>query len=172
MKLKYVLLLLVPVAVFASGAVDGESKTDIVPRVINFVIFAAILYYLIAKPIKAYFTGRTDEIADRLSSIQDKLKESKAEKESALQSVKDADESAVDLISTAKKEAEILTAKIEENLKTDLVNLQKGHDERVAIEEKKMSKGVVEEVIEEMFEDGKIDLKNDDFLNIIKKKVA
>ncbi|MCH9813358.1 MAG: F0F1 ATP synthase subunit B [Epsilonproteobacteria bacterium] len=172
MKLKYVLLLLVPVAALASGAADGEVNYDIKPRVINFVIFAAILYYLIAKPIKEYFTGRTDEIADRLSSIQDKLKESKAEKESALQSVKDADDSAKDIITTAKKEAELLTAKIEENLKSDLKNLQKGHEERIAIEEKKMSKGVVEEVIEEMFQEGKVDLKNEDFLNIIKKKVA
>ncbi len=171
MKLKYFLLLLLPVAMFAAGH-DGEGKTDIVPRVINFAIFASILYYLIAKPLKAYFTGRTTEIADKLSSIQDKLKASKDEKDQALKSVQDADESAIDIIETAKKEADMLTQKIEENLKNDLENLEKSYEDRVSIEEKKMSRAVVEEVIEEMFKSGKIDLKGDDYLNIIKKKVA
>ena len=166
------MLLLLPVVVLASGSAEGEGKTDIVPRVINFAIFASILYYLIAKPIKDYFTGRTTEIADRLTSIQDKLKESKNEKEKALQSVKDADETAVDIIATAKKEAEMLSKKVADNLKKDLENLEKSHSDRVAVEEKKMSREVVNDVVSEMFDGGKIDLKNDDFLNIIKKKVA
>ena len=172
MKFKYFTLLLLPAILFASGAVEGEDKTDIVPRVINFAIFASILYYLIAKPVKEYFTGRTTEIADKLTSIQDKLRESKNEKEQALQSVKDAEESAVDIIETAKKEAEMLSDKVAQNLKKDLENIQKSYDERITVEEKKMSRDVVQEVIEEMFNSGKIDLKNDDFLNIIKKKVA
>ena len=172
MKFKYFMLLLLPVVVLASGSAEGEGKTDIVPRVINFAIFASILYYLIAKPIKDYFTGRTTEIADRLTSIQDKLKESKNEKEKALQSVKDADETAADIIATAKKEAEMLSKKVADNLKKDLENLEKAHSDRVAVEEKKMSREVVNDVVGEMFDGGKIDLKNDDFLNIIKKKVA
>ena len=172
MKFKYFMLLLLPVVVLAAGASEGEGKTDIVPRVINFVIFASILYYLIAKPIKDYFTGRTTEIADRLTSIQDKLKESKNEKEKALQSVKDADETAVDIIATAKKEAQMLSEKVAENLKKDIENLEKSHSDRVSVEEKKMSRAVVNDVISEMFDGEKIDLKNDDFLNIIKKKVA
>jgi len=166
------MLLLLPVVVLASGAAEGEGKTDIVPRVINFVIFASILYYLIAKPLKEYFTGRTTEIADRLTSIQDKLKESKDEKEQALQGLKDADENAVEIIATAKKEAVMLSDKVAQNLKKDLENLKKSHDDRVKVEEKKMSRAVVNEVIDEMFDNGKINLKNDDFLNIIKKKVA
>ena len=166
------MLLLLPVVVLASGAAEGEGKTDIVPRVINFVIFASILYYLIAKPLKDYFTGRTTEIADRLTSIQDKLKESKNEKERALQSVKDADETAVDIIATAKKEAQMLSEKVAENLKKDIENLEKSYSDRVSVEEKKMSREVVNDVISEIFDGGKIDLKNDDFLNIIKKKVA
>jgi F-type H+-transporting ATPase subunit b len=156
---------------FAAGH-DGEGKTDIVPRVINFAIFASILYYLLAKPIKEFFTGRTTEIADRLSSIQDKLKASKDEKDQALKSVAEADESAADIIETAKKEADMLTQKIEENLQNDLKNLEKSYNDRIEIEEKKMSRAVVEEVIEEMFNSGNIEMKSSDYLNIIKKKVA
>jgi F-type H+-transporting ATPase subunit b len=170
LKFKYFILLLLPAVVFASS--EGEGGTDIVPRVINFAIFAGILYYLLAKPLKEYFGGRTTEIADRLTSIQDKLKESKAEKEQALQSVKNAEENAADIVETAKKEAGILSEKVAQNLQKDLENLQKSHKDRVEVEEKKMSRGVVSEVIEEMFSSGKIDIANEDLLNIIKKKVA
>ncbi len=172
MKLKYFMLLLLPVVMFAAGSTDGDRETDIVPRVINFVIFASILYYLIAKPLKEYFTGRTNEIADRLSSIQDKLKESKEAKEQALAGVKDADKKAIDIIETAKKEAQLLSDKISQNLEKELENLQKSHNDRIQMEEKKMVQAVTKEVIDEMFESGKVDLSNSDFLNIIKKKVA
>jgi F-type H+-transporting ATPase subunit b len=170
LKLKYFALLLFPVALFAAG--DGTGKTDIVPRLINFIIFAGILYYLIAKPLKDYYNGRTDEIADRLTSIQDKLKESKNRKEQAKQSLIDAGASAIDIVETAKKEAVLLANKIEDNLKNDLDNLKKAYDDRISIEEKKMTRDVVAEVINEMFDGEKVQLKNDDFLNIIKKKVA
>ncbi len=170
MKLKYFVLLLFPVALLAAG--DGTGKTDIVPRLFNFIIFAGILYYLIAKPLKDYYNGRTDEIADRLTSIQDKLKESKNRKEQAKQSLVDASASAIDIVENAKKEALLLTSKIEDNLKNDLDNLKKAYDDRIWVEEKKMTKDVVSEVINEIFDGEKVQLKNSDFLNIIKKKVA
>ncbi len=170
MKLKYFVLLLSPALLLAAG--DGTGKTDIVPRLINFIIFAGILYYLIAKPLKDYYNGRTNEIANRLTSIQDKLKESKLKKEQSKQSLVDASESAIDIIESAKKEAILLTDKIEDNLKTDLDNLKKSYDDRILIEEKKMTRAVVAEVVDEIFDGEKVQLKNSDFLNIIKKKVA
>jgi len=171
LKLKYfVLVLLAPAVMFASG--DGEGKTDFVPRVINFAIFAGILYYLLAKPIKEFFVGRTNDIADKLTEIQDKLKKTKEDKEKALQKVKDADNIAEDIIETAKTEAKMLEEKIEQNLKTDLENLQKSYKDRIEVEEKKMTRNVVGEVVEDMFKGKKTELKDKDFLNIIKKKVA
>ena len=68
MNIKFILLLIAPI--FAFGAASGNGEYDIVPRVINFVIFFAILYYLIAKPIKAAYNGRINSIANRLNAIQ------------------------------------------------------------------------------------------------------
>jgi F-type H+-transporting ATPase subunit b len=172
LKLKYLAILLLPVLACASGSAEGSGETDIVPRVINFSIFASILYYLLANPIKEYFSGRTNEIADRLSAIQDKLKESEEAKKEAQDKLKDSDNIAVDLVNTAKSEADMLVAKIEENSKINLENLKKSHDDRIEIEEKKMTKEVVTEIVDGMFNDGKIDLDSSDLLNIIKKKVA
>ncbi len=69
-KIVLLSLLMVPAILLASG--DAESsryfaqtgrETDFLPRVFNFVIFAALLYYLLANPIKNFFKGRSEGIA-------------------------------------------------------------------------------------------------------------
>ena len=74
--MKRVLLLglaLAPVAIFAS---EGAVETDIVQRTVNFIIFAAILWYLLADKIKAFFASRTLGIQAELDKVQDTLKAS------------------------------------------------------------------------------------------------
>ena len=65
----------------------ADGGYDIVPRTINFIIFAAILYYLIANPVKNAYKGRIEGIAARLDNIEQKLKESKAKKDDAIKRV-------------------------------------------------------------------------------------
>jgi len=67
-KIILFLILILPVVIFASGENGAEHGTDIIPRTINFFIFAGIIYYLAAKPIKDFFTGRSNSIADQLNS--------------------------------------------------------------------------------------------------------
>jgi F-type H+-transporting ATPase subunit b len=75
-------LLFVTASLFASEhAADGG--TDIVQRTVNFVIFAGILWYLLAEPVKNYFGGRSQGIADELQKVQERLRESKQAKEAA-----------------------------------------------------------------------------------------
>ena len=172
MNIKYLSLLLLPLFAVASGDAEasGSGETDIFWRVINFVIFFAILYYLLADKIKAFFKEREEGIANRLSEVQEKLKAAKAEKEEAAQKAKDAEGTASDLKASAHKEAELMVAKINESLIHDKAQLEKSHADRVDIEAKKMKKEVVNEVLEDMFKGDNI--SNEDLLNIIKKKVA
>ena len=170
MKLKFLFLMLVPAFVLASEGTGGE--TDIIPRTINFLIFAAILYYLIAEPAKNFFTGRKDQIADKLNSIQKRLKESKAKKEQALQKVEDAKANAASLIQTAKKEAEMIKERLAEDLKIEIESMIKAHNERVEIERRKMIRDTVAQVLDEIFEDGAVAFEKDDFVDIVMKKVA
>jgi F-type H+-transporting ATPase subunit b len=173
MKLKYILLLLAPIAVMASSAeAEAEHSTDIVARTINFLIFAGIIYYLIADKVKAYFRDRSKTIADNLVAVQDKLAESNSKKEEALKTAESSTDTAKDIVTTAKKEADLLVGKIKDNLKVEISNLEKSHTDRVEVEEKKMSREVVNEVIDEMFKGDGAGLKNEDLLDIIKKKVA
>ena len=169
MNIRYLLLFL-PVFVFAN--VEQEATTDIVPRVINFVIFAGILYYLLADKIKVYFKDRELEVADKLTSIQDKLRESKNEKELAIKKISEAKDSAKSILEVAKKEASLMSDKIKNDLSQSIEHLQKSHTERVEIEQSKMNKEVVSEVVDEIFSKDGFKLKGEDLVNIIKKRVA
>lgn len=68
------------------GGIDAAKLDDLLWRTVNFVIFAAILYKLAAKPIKTFFAGRKAEISNELQdletrkiSVQKALKEAKAQ---------------------------------------------------------------------------------------------
>ena len=160
MMLKYLPLLLLPAAAFASGGGSGEY--DILPRAINFAIFAGILYYLIAEPAKTFYNDRLNGIAERLESIQQKLKESKAKKEEAVNKVEEAKANAKALVQTAQREAEILSEKLAADLRVELENLDKSHNESVEIERRRMTRSVVTEVLDEMFESDAISIERDE----------
>ena len=171
-KLLCMLLLILPIFVYASGSSDGSESTDIIPRTVNFLIFAAILYYFVANPIKDFFTGRKNSIASRLNSIQEKLKESSNQKIEAKELVEKAKIEAKSIMEVTKDETKILKAKILENLKMDMENLDKGFDDQTSIEQRKMTRSVILEVLDEVFAKDSLLLKKDELLDIVMKKVA
>ncbi len=171
-KLFYILLLILPALVYASGSGEGAESTDIIPRTINFLIFAAILYYFIANPIKDFFSGRKKSIADRLNSIQEKLKESNNQKVQAKELIEKAKIEAETIMETSKNETEILKAKILENHKMDIENLEKGFEDQTSIEQRKMRRTVISEILDEVFSEDSLLLKKDELLDIVMKKVA
>ncbi|WP_240331971.1 F0F1 ATP synthase subunit B [Sulfurospirillum tamanense] len=168
--IRYFLLFASPAVLFAAGSGSGEY--DIVPRAINFAIFAAILYYLLAEPIKSAYFQRINGIAESLDSIQQKLKESKARKEEALSRVEEAKVSAKSLIQTTKKEVEILKQKFQKELAQELENLDKTHNEQVEIERRRMTRVAVSEVMDEIFQGDAATLDRDKFVHIVLRKVA
>jgi len=171
MKLHYLLWIVTPVVVVASDA-GGGGSTDIIPRTINFLIFASILYYLVAGVAKNFYFGRKDSIAHRLDSIQMKLKESNSKKESALQKVEEAKVSVRALVETAKKEAILLSEKVATEADQEIENLEKALQDKISIEERKMQRNVVNEVLEELFKEGSIAIDHNEMVKIINKKVA
>jgi F-type H+-transporting ATPase subunit b len=68
------------------GGIDPAKLPDLLYRTINFVIFAGILYWLAAKPIKNFFAGRKAEISTELQDLEtEKIKVQKALKEAKAQ---------------------------------------------------------------------------------------
>ncbi len=171
MKLRYILLFLTPALLLASGG-NEAGGTDIVPRAINFIIFASILYYLLADHAKAAYKGRIAGIADRLDSIQLKVKESIAAKESALAKVEEAKATAKALVESSKKEAQLLASKVASDTDTELKNLDRAFKEKTDIEKRKMTRSVVSSVLDEMFEKDSVSLDKEELVKIVTKKVA
>ncbi len=155
--------------VFAS---EAGHATDIVPRTVNFLIFAAILYYLIAEPVKNFFKNRSAAIAAKLEEVQSKLKTAKEEKEKAQAELESAKQLAQEIKEVTKKEIEILVNQIKEHGKEELENLEKSFNENIELERRKRIRAITNGVLEELFEDKELGLDKSKFVSLIVKKVA
>ncbi len=166
------LLMISACAVASETGAEAGSGTDIVQRTVNFLIFAGILYYLLADPIKNYFVGRTQGIADELQKVQDKLRESKEQKEAAQQKIEEAHKFAEQLLETSKKENKIINDRIMAQCENDLENLQKQNASLMDLEQRKMIRSVVDEVMGDVLSQDGAGLDKDAMAQIIMKKVA
>jgi len=172
MKKVLIMSLFVSASLFASSGGVEHGGTDIVPRTINFLIFAGILWYLLAKPVKGFFDGRSSEIATRLKSVQDKLRESKDQKEAAEVAVEEAKRFASELQATTEKEKVILKKQIEAHCASDLEVLEKQMDDKKTLAQRRMVRDVVESVVASVAEKSMATLDQTKIAEIILKKVA
>ena len=166
-----VTLLMVTGVAFASGGA-GTGETDIVARTVNFLIFAGILYYLLADPIKNYFGGRSKSIADELEKVQEKLRDSKRAKEAAELKIEEAKKFAEELMAIAKKENKIINEKIMQQCDNDLVNITKQNAALMDLEQRKMVREVVDAVMEDVLAAESAGFDKETMAQIIMKKVA
>jgi F-type H+-transporting ATPase subunit b len=164
-------LLFVATSLFASEH-TADAGTDIVQRTVNFVIFAGVLWYLLAEPVKNYFSGRSQGIADELQKVQDRLRESKQAKEAAEAKINKAKKLAEEIVATASREGKILNEKILNQCDTDLENMQKQSVAVMALEQRKMVRQLVDEIMGDVLTQESSSLDKDAMANIIMKKVA
>ena len=174
-------LLVVPAVLLANGHADGETsryfiqtgrESDFWPRVVNFTIFAALLYYLIANPIRDFFTGRSEGIATQLSEIEEKLQAAKDEKKEAQARLDASEKKAEEILADAKAEAVILAEKIATANQNELALLEKQLEEKMALEERKSAREAIDEVLSENITTDDINLDEKKVVEIISKKVA
>jgi F-type H+-transporting ATPase subunit b len=60
------------------GGVSAEKMQDLLWRTVNFVVFAGILIYLVAKPAKNFFAQRSQDVATNLEEMAAKQAEFEA----------------------------------------------------------------------------------------------
>ncbi|MGL2733774.1 F0F1 ATP synthase subunit B, partial [Helicobacter pylori] len=77
------------------------SQTDIIERSLNFLLFVGILWYFLAKKLRAFLHSKSLEISKRLEEIQAQLKVSKEHKKKLLKELEQAKEKAELIISDA-----------------------------------------------------------------------
>ncbi len=179
-KIVLLSLLMVPAILLASGG-DAESsryfaqtgrETDFLPRAVNFIIFAALLYYLLANPIKNFFKGRSEGIAAQLNEIEKKLQAAKDEKKEAQNRLDESENRAEEIIADAKAEAVILAEKIAIANQNDLAHLDKQLEEKMSLEERKSAREAIDEILSDNITTDDIMLDEAKVVEIISKKVA
>ena len=171
-KILFTLLSLSIAVVASSDAHVDSGATDIVPRTINFLIFAGVVYYLVAEPIKAYFTGRSAGIADEQNKVKERLEESKKAKELAKSAIDEASKFAQDLEVSAKKENKIINDNIMTQCDSDLQNLENQNGVLMDFEQRAMTREVVDTVMNDVMTQENENFGKESMAQIVMKKVA
>jgi F-type H+-transporting ATPase subunit b len=171
MKKVIVTLGLVAVGLFANEhAAATISDSDFIPRLVNFIIFAAILWYLLADKIKTFYADRTNSIASKFEEVENKLKNSKLQKEALKAEVEEAHKKAEEIVKTAQKEVEIIKEQTLAVAKNEVVMLNKQFEDFKAYEESRIKKEVVESYLKDLIKD--IHLSSEEVATIVTKKVG
>ncbi|MFY9142374.1 F0F1 ATP synthase subunit B [Sulfuricurvum sp.] len=166
-----VTVLMLSAYLFGSDA-GAEGSTDIVQRTVNFLIFAGILFYILAEPVKSYFSGRSAGIADELEKVQERLRESKRLKEAAEHKIEEAERFASELAESSKKENKVLSDKILAQCEQDLEIISKQNAALIELDKRKMVREVVAEVMNDVMNSSNEALGKEAMTEILKKKVA
>jgi len=167
--------LLLPSLVLASGAEHHDvtmTNSDFFYRVLNFSVFAGILYYLIANPIKDYFVGRSEGIATQLEEIEEKLQASKNERLAAEENVVKAEVKAKDIVSDAGSEAKTLSDSIADKNVVALSLLEKQADSKQALSSKKATQATIDALLNDGFDNSDIAIDEAKVVSLISNKVA
>ena len=165
-----VILLMISTYALASGA--EHAGTDIVQRTVNFVIFAGLIWYLVAEPVKNYFTARSQAIADDLKRVQEKLNESITLKKEALSKISEAEKFATGLVETSKKENKIINDNIMTQCDVELDVIEKQYASLIEFEQRNMVRNVVENIVKETLSKASQSFDKEAMANVLLKKVA
>ncbi len=163
-------LILSPMMLFASS--QGAEETDILFRTVNFIIFAAILWYLLADKVKSYFAQRTLDIQAELDKVQDVLKASEEKVVNAQAQLDEAKQLAAEIVENAKADVDSVKKQVAKEVETQISHLEKSSDEMMKVETARAKKQIVSEVLDELLKSENIKLSQDELANIVLKKVA
>jgi F-type H+-transporting ATPase subunit b len=131
-----------------AGGISAEKITDFTWRTVNFLVFAAILIKLVAKPAKGFFAKRSQDIAQTLEDLE-------AKKISALEALKEAearlalvDAEREKIIQQYQAEGEIEKAKIVEKAEMVAARIKDMAALTIQQETKKAAQDLKQEVVD------------------------
>ena len=167
-----ILVLMLMISTYALASDAGHGETDIVQRTVNFLLFAGLVWYLVGEPAKNYFASRSQGIADELKKVQEKLNESISLKKEALAKISEAEKFAEDLAVSSKKENKIINDSIMAQCEVELEAVSKQNASLKGFEQRKMVRGVVEDILGETLSQSSENFDKEAMANVILKKVA
>ncbi|MCH5313802.1 MAG: F0F1 ATP synthase subunit B [Helicobacter sp.] len=169
-KILYIALLVAFPSLLLASA--GIEQSDFVQRVINFVIFVAILWYFAFDSIKGIFTNRKKAIAARLQEAQDSLDKAKQAKESAQKRLEESKERSKSIINAAKQEAYLIEQKYNDQIGRDMEALKYALEANIEFEQRKVVQESVNKLLDELIKSDDIRLNKEEYVNIITKRIS
>nr|WP_283092227.1 hypothetical protein [Helicobacter kayseriensis] len=145
------------------------AQSDFVERVINFVIFALIIWYLGSSRIKQIFTQRKMKIVHEFDKLQEEEKEMKKIVEKTENLLADAQNKAKEIVGNAKKEAFVIAQQFDSDLERDIKTVASSFDERLKQERKKMLCDEVASTIDQSLQ--KVRISQDSCMEILTKGI-
>jgi len=167
-----ILVIMLMISTFALASDVEHGSTDIVQRTVNFVLFAGLVWYLVAQPVKNYFASRSQAIADDLKRVQERLNESISLKKEALSKISEAEKFAEQLLKSSKKENKIVNDNIMSQCDTELQAVHKQYLSLIEFEQRNMVRNVVEAIIKETLKQSSETFDKKAMANVLLKKVA
>ncbi|WP_233712767.1 F0F1 ATP synthase subunit B family protein [Helicobacter suis] len=170
--LERVLVGVMVLSTMAVGTPMQMGQTDIVMRVLNFLLFIGILWYFTGSMLKKVLLQRRSKISEKLSSLQDQRQSVKEEREQALSTLEQAKQQASQIVSSAKQEAYLLTQKYDQQSKIVIEKLIKSYRSMQEKEEEKMQEEAIAEVLDTLFNASETALSVPVYMRLIHQKVV
>jgi F-type H+-transporting ATPase subunit b len=136
----------------AHGGGHGISPTkitDFIWRTVNFLVFAGILIYLVAKPAKEFFAKRTSDISESFEELEAKKAEAEAALQAAQTRLAEVDAEREKLMEMFLAEGEAEKAKIIEKAEMVASRIKEMAALSIAQETKKATQELKKEVAEQ-----------------------
>ncbi|RLA75433.1 MAG: hypothetical protein DRG11_01600 [Epsilonproteobacteria bacterium] len=167
MKKLFYIFLLLPIIAFSQ-----DTQTDIVPRSVNFLIFIAIVYYILADKIKAYFKNRTAQIENRFKQIKELELSNKKMIDNAQDELLKAKTLSLKIVNEANANKKNIKQNILNQTTEKINHLIKKTDENLSIQTQKLKFQAVDNFMDKIFENKNVKISSKEISNIIKKKVV
>jgi len=175
----YMAAILLPIFLFGNEGAEGGRylaiagrEYDFVPRIFNFLIFAGLVYYLIAEPEKSYFVSRSEEISSQLKEIEDRLQAAKDARKSAEQALEESTRKAEEIVKDAENEIALLKERYKTIGEKEIEVLEKQFEEKLELESRKMRRDTIVALLEENIKDDDIPLSGSGIIDVITRKAA
>ncbi|RAX55642.1 hypothetical protein CCY97_03475 [Helicobacter sp. 10-6591] len=157
---------------FTFGVGFNEGDNDFVQRLINFILFAAILWYFAYPHIKEILMTRKENIASRLDEVQNRLHIARQEKENALRKLEESRLTAQEIVETAKKEANLISDRFAKITQVSIESMEATMNANMDFENTLALRESVRVVLDDVLHSKDIVIDNRDYVEIITKRIS
>jgi len=131
------------------GGITPEKITDITWRTVNFLVFAAILVKLVAKPAKNFFAKRSQDVAQNLEDLEAKRLAAEAAVKQAEARLAEVARERGEIIRQYLAEGEMEKAKILDKANLVATRIKEMAAMTIEQETKKAAQGLKQEVVDQ-----------------------